>query len=423
MTKEEIKPDAVVALDIGTSKVKAVIAAVMADGEFQILGYGVSECQGMKLGYVSDINLLIKSITRAVNKAEVSSDLQIRFATVSVSGDHIGFINEKGMVAISDGVVSEYDIQDATQTARNIKMKDSTTLLHAIQQEFIIDDQTGIKNPLGQQGHRMEVKVHLITAHTEKINNLQSCVERVGNIAVDRLVFSGLASAEAVLSDSEKEMGALVVDIGAGTMDCVIYQHGAPWASFVIPNAGNYVTSDICSAFHTPIESAEKCKIDCGSADPDSVSTDPFVSVDIVGTNERTQVKVQVLATVIAYRYRDMFEMLSAKVEEFRTKLLTQHMHLDLGAGVVLTGGASRINGIKAAIRPYFDCPVRIGRPNLAKGMTDDINVPDFATAVGLLKFAADQVKYENDSRDYPGSSGQGLMRRALGWLKNMFYD
>lgn len=342
---------------------------------------------------------------------------------MSVSGDHIGFINEKGMVAISDGVVSEYDIQDATQTARNIKMKDSTTLLHAIQQEFIIDDQTGIKNPLGQQGHRMEVKVHLITAHTEKINNLQSCVERVGNIAVDRLVFSGLASAEAVLSDSEKEMGALVVDIGAGTMDCVIYQHGAPWASFVIPNAGNYVTSDICSAFHTPIESAEKCKIDCGSADPDSVSKDPFVSVDIVGTNERTQVKVQVLATVIAYRYRDMFEMLSAKVEEFRTKLLTQHMHLDLGAGVVLTGGASRINGIKAAIRPYFDCPVRIGRPNLAKGMTDDINVPDFATAVGLLKFAADQVKYENDSRDYPGSSGQGLMRRALGWLKNMFYD
>ena len=154
MAKEEIKPDAVVALDIGTSKVKAVIAAVMADGEFQILGYGVSECQGMKLGYVSDINLLVKSIQRAVNKAEASCDLQIRIATVSVSGDHIGFINEKGMVAISDGIVSEYDIQDATQTARNIKMKDSTTLLHAIQQEFIIDDQTGIKNPLGQQGHR-----------------------------------------------------------------------------------------------------------------------------------------------------------------------------------------------------------------------------------------------------------------------------
>ena len=409
----------IVGLDIGTTKVAVLVGEVLPDGEINIIGLGTHSARGMDKGGVNDLESVVKSLQRAVDEAEMMADCHISSVFLGVSGRHIECRNEKGMVPISDEEVSQEDVDNVIHTAKSVRLPGAPPVLHVLPQEYSIDYQEGIKNPIGLSGVRMGAKVHLITCHNDMVRNIEKCVERVG-LRVEQLIFSALASSYAVLTPDEKELGVCVVDMGGGTMDIAMFTGGALRYSKVIPYAGNTVTSDIAYAFGTPPVDAEAIKVRYGSALGRLVSKEDTIEVPSVGGRPARSLQRQTLAEVIEPRYCELLGLVQDEISKMQNELRAQGVKHQLAAGVVLTGGAAQIEGIVECAEQIFQCQVRVGEPENVRGLTDYVQAPVFSTAVGLLQYGKlHQSKGSRDS-NVKASVG-GLFQRISNWLRGEF--
>ena len=409
----------IVGLDIGTTKVAVLVGEVLPDGEINIIGLGTHSARGMDKGGVNDLESVVKSLQRAVDEAEMMADCHISSVFLGVSGRHIECRNEKGMVPISDEEVSQDDVDNVIHTAKSVRLPEEHRVLHVLPQEYSIDYQGGIKNPIGLSGVRMGAKVHLITCHNDMVRNIEKCVERVG-LRVEQLIFSALASSYAVLTPDEKELGVCVVDMGGGTMDIAMFTGGALRYSKVIPYAGNTVTSDIAYAFGTPPVDAEAIKVRYGSALGRLVSKEDTIEVPSVGGRPARSLQRQTLAEVIEPRYCELLGLVQDEISKMQNELRAQGVKHQLAAGVVLTGGAAQIEGIVECAEQIFQCQVRVGEPENVRGLTDYVQAPVFSTAVGLLQYGKlHQSKGSRDS-NVKASVG-GWFQRISNWLRGEF--
>ncbi len=402
----------VVGLDIGTSKIVAVVGEVTPDSEINIIGVGHHVARGMDKGGVNDLNLVIQSIQRAINEAELMADCQISSVYLGISGKHISCQNENGMVPINDNEVIQEDVDNVIHTARSVPMSAERRMLHVLPQEYSVDVQDGIKSPIGMSGVRLEAKVHIVTCANDMAKNIVKCVERC-ELTADQLIFSALASSYAVLTDDEKELGVCVVDMGAGTMDISIFTGGALRHSAVIPVGGNQVTSDIAKIFRTPLSHAEDIKVQYACALRQMVSMEENIEVPSVGGRPARSMSRHTLAEVVEPRYHELFELIQEEIKD-------SGLEDQIAAGIVLTGGTAKMEGVTEFAEEVFQMPVRVGCPLEIKGLTDYVNDPSYCTVIGLLHYGLEASELGNTD----SNSGEGvvsMLSRLKNWFKGEF--
>lgn len=370
----------IVGLDIGTSKIITVVASLEADGRYEVIGVGQHESNGLKKGVVVDIEKTVASIQRSLEEAELMADCKIKTVTTGIAGSHIRSFNSSGMVAVKDKEVSEADIQRVLETARAVSIPPDQQILHVVPQEFIIDGQDDIREPIGMSGVRLETRVHIVTGAVSAAQNIIKCVRRCG-LEVDELVLQPMASSFSVLTPDEKELGVALVDIGGGTTDIAIFTGGAIRHTAVIPIAGDQVTNDIAMALRTPTQEAEDIKLTHGVAK--QVLVDPADKIEVPGLGDRSvrQLSKQALAAVIEPRVEELFSLVQQVIRESGYEEV-------LSSGVVLTGGSSLLPGMVELGEDIFLKPVRVGLPQYQGGLADIVCNPRFATALGLLEDA-----------------------------------
>ncbi|MCY7294245.1 cell division protein FtsA [Alteromonas sp. a30] len=400
----------IVGLDIGTSQVKAVVGELLEDGDISIVGVGTQAARGMDKGGVNDLDLVGQSVKRAIEELELMADCRVSSVFMSISGRHVQCQNENGMVPINNKEVTQEDVDNVIHAARSVPIAAERRLLHVLPQEYTIDVQEGIKNPIGMSGVRMEAKAHIVTCADDMAKNLVKCVERCG-LTSDHMIFSALASSYAILTEDEKELGVCVVDIGGGTIDMVIYTDGVIRHTAVIPVAGNQITSDIAKIFRTPIGYAEEIKINYACALKDMVSMEETIEVHSVGGRPSRTMSRHTLAEVIEPRYQELFELAQ---EEIRSSGLEEQ----IAAGIVLTGGTAKMEGAVEFAEEIFHMPVRVGQARSVKGLAEYVEDPAYATAVGLLHYGKDLVQTKNTNKN---ASGESLWKRVHSWFKGEF--
>ncbi len=410
MTKS-VERNLVIGLDVGTSKVVATVGEITADNQLSIVGVGSQVSHGMDKGGVNDLNLVSESIQRAIEEAELMADCHISSVYLGISGKHIQCQNENGVVAINNTEVSQEDIDNVMHTARSVPISAERKMLHAIPQEYRVDMQDGIKNPLGMSGVRMEAQAHIITCSNDMAKNIEKCVERCG-LHVDQLTYTALASSHAVLTEDERELGIAVIDIGGGTMDLTIYTNGALRHSAVIPVAGNQVTGDIAKIFRTPISHAESIKVQYACASSQMASAEDTIEVPSVGGRPSRTMSRHTLSEVVEPRIRELFELAATEIRHSG--------HEDqIAAGIVLTGGTAKMKGALEVAEEIFQMPVRIGNPIGMVGLTDYVDDPAFATAVGLLQYSrilqTANAQKSNDTADV------NVWHRVKKWFQGEF--
>jgi cell division protein FtsA len=369
--------DLIVGLDIGTSKIVAIVAELQNDGRYEVIGLGQHESRGLKKGVVVDIEKTVSSIQRALEEAELMADCKIRTVTTGIAGSHIRSFNSSGMVAVKDKEVTEADVERVLETARAVSIPPDQQVLHLLPQEFIIDGQEDIREPVGMSGVRLETKVHIVTGAVSAAQNIVKCVRRCG-LEVDDLMLQPLASSTAVLTADEKELGVALVDIGGGTTDIAIFTGGAIRHTAVIPIAGDQVTNDIAMALRTPTADAEEIKKQYGVAK--QVLVDPAEKIEVPGLGDRNtrQLSKQALAAVVEPRIEELFSLVQQVIRESGYEEV-------LSSGVVLTGGTSMLPGMVELGEDIFLKPVRVGTPGYQGGLADLVCSPRYATALGLL--------------------------------------
>ena len=400
----------IVGLDIGTSNVKAVVGELLDDNSISIVGVGCHASKGMDKGGVNDLDLVVQSVKRAVHEMELMADCSVSSVFMAISGRHVKCQNESGMVPINNQEVTQEDVDNVVHAARSVPIAAERRLLHVLPQEFTIDVQEGIKNPIGMSGVRMEAKAHIITCADDMAKNLVKCVERC-ELTADQLIFSALASSYAVLTDDEKELGVCVVDIGGGTIDMVIYTDGAIRHTAVIPAAGNQITSDIAKIFRTPVSHAEDIKIKHACALKDMVSIEENIEVHSVGGRPSRAMSRHTLAEVIEPRYQELFELVH---DEIRSSGLEEQ----IAAGIVLTGGTAKMEGAVEFAEEIFQMPVRVGQPLEMKGLSEYVEDAKFATAVGLLQYGKEHVISQLAMKN---KASDGMWQRIQSWFKGEF--
>ena len=373
----------VVGLDIGTTKVCAVVGEVGEDG-ITILGVGTVPCRGLRKGIVSNIDWTIRSIKDAIESAQTMAGVEIRTVYVGVAGSHIRSQVSDGVAAIMGGEVTRVDVDRVLEGARAIPVDADRQILHVLPREYLVDVQDGIRDPIGMSGVRLGVKVNLVTAATTCVQNVIRCAERC-NLAVADVVLEALASGEAVLSDDEKEIGAAVIDIGGGTTDILLYVDGGIAHTSVIPVGGNNITNDIAAGLRTPMAEADRLKRLSGCALGRMIGDEEEIEVPGVGGHPPRRTARRVLSDIIEPRVEEIFAVIRKRIED--TGMLEQ-----LSAGAVLTGGAVLLEGMPEFAEEILGMPVRIGFPTGVKGITQLVQGPQYATAVGLLKYGAQQM-------------------------------
>jgi cell division protein FtsA len=378
MTSRKSGEQLLVGLDIGTSKVATIVAIVDESDEIDIVGIGTSDCYGLKKGVVVDIESTVQSIQRSVQEAELMAGCEINSVSVGVAGTHISSMNSHGIVGIKDREVTKSDIDRVIDAAGAVAIPADQRILHVIPQEYLIDDHDGIQQPLGMSGVRLEAKVHIVTCADSAIQNVTKCVMRCG-LEVDSIILQQLASATAVLSKDEKDLGVCMVDIGAGTTDISVYTDGAIRHTAIVPIAGDQVTNDIAVAIRTPTQSAEEIKIRFGCAISHMVGMDESFDVTSVSDRKAMRMSRQTLAEVIQPRYEELLTLVMNEVRRSGFEEL-------IPAGVVLTGGASRMEGMPELAEEIFHAPVRLGLPRNISGLQDVVRNPIYATTVGLVQ-------------------------------------
>jgi cell division protein FtsA len=374
----------VVGLDIGTTKICAVVGEVSEDG-ITILGVGMVSCRGLRKGIVANIDWTVRSIREAIESAQTMAGVEIRTVYAGIAGSHIRSQGSDGVAAIAGGEVTRSDVERVLEGARAIPVDADRQILHVLPREYMVDSQDGIRDPIGMSGVRLGVKVNLVTAATSCVQNVIRCAERCGLTVAD-VVLQPLASSEAVLSDDEKEIGVAVVDIGGGTTDIICYIDGGIAHTSVIPVGGNNITSDIAAGLRTPMAEADRLKRLSGCALGRMVADDEEIEVPGVGGHAPRRTARRVLSDIIEPRVEEIFAVIRKRIED--TGMLEQ-----LSAGVVLTGGAVLLTGMTDFAEEILGMPVRIGMPNGVKGITQLVHGPEFATGVGLVKYGAHAMR------------------------------
>ena len=409
--KTETK-DLIVGLDIGTSKVVVAVAEVLADGRFQVIGLGQAASQGLRKGVVVNIEATVQSIRRALEEAELMAACQIKDAFTGIAGSHIKSFNSSGMVAIKDREVSASDVGRVIETAKAINIPTDQQVLHVLTQEFIVDGQEDIREPIGMSGVRLEVRVHIVTGAVSAAQNIIKCVRRCG-LEVQDLILQPLASSLSVLTADEKELGVALVDVGGGTSDIAIFTGGAIRHTAIIPIAGDQITNDIAMALRTPIPDAEEIKVRWGVAK--EVLADPNEKIEIPGLGDRGPrlLSRQALAAVIEPRVEELFTLTQQVIRESGYEEL-------LSSGIVLTGGTSLLPGMTELAEDVFLKPARIGWPQYDGSLSDVVRNPRFATSMGLLVEAHSQRQRGRKIAQQSGSFKQ-TFKRMKEWIVGNF--
>jgi cell division protein FtsA len=405
-----------VGLDIGTTKIACIISELDANGELKIVGVGMSPSDGLRKGVVVNIDKTVRSIQKAVEEAELMAGVDVEEVLVGIAGDHIRAINSKGVVAISreDNEITELDVVRAIDAAKAVSIPMDREILHVIPQEFVVDEQKGIKDPIGMCGVRLETQVHIITGAVTSAQNIYKSVEKAG-LKVRDLVLEPLASSYAVLEKDEKELGVALVDMGGGTTDIALYFDESIRHTAVVGLGGKNVTSDIAIGIRTPVEKAEEIKKRFGCAYSSLVKSDEYISVPGVGGREQREVSKAVLASIIEPRVE---EILSLALREIKR---TEYADM-LGAGVVLTGGCALMDGIQELAEKVFEMPVKIGFPTGFGGLTEAAKSPVHATGVGLCMYG---VKHTKGKKGRKGGSQDDNFKKIVDkmklWVKEFF--
>ena len=399
-----------VGLDIGTSKVVAIVGEYTGQSEIEIIGLGASRSRGLKKGVVVNIESTVQSIRRAVEEAELMAACEVHSVYAGIAGSHIRSLNSHGIVAIRDNEVSPGDIERVIDAARAVPMPSDQRILHILPQEYHIDDQEGIKEPVGMSGVRLEAKVHMVTGAVNAAQNITKCVRRCG-LDVDDIILEQLASSYAVLSDDEKELGVCLADIGGGTTDIAVFTDGAIQHTAVIPIAGDQVTNDIAVALRTPTQNAEELKVQYACALTGLTSPEESIEVPSVGARPPRRLPRQALTDVVAPRYEELFTLIQAELQRSGFEAL-------LTAGLVLTGGSAKMAGAVELAETVFNVPVRLGMSNGVTGLADVVKNPIYSTSVGLLLFGQRQI---TDRSDHSDIMRAGLWGRIKHWLQGNF--
>ena len=402
--------DLIVALDIGTSKVVAVVAEILPEGRFEVLGLGQHESRGMRKGVVVNIESTVNSIQRALEEAELMADCKIREVYTGIAGSHISSFNSSGMVAVKDKEVTATDVARVIETAKAVNIPTDQQVLHVLTQEFIVDSQEDIREPIGMSGLRLEVRVHIVTGAVSAAQNIVKCVRRCG-LEVQDLTLQPLASSMACLTSDEKELGVVLVDIGGGTTDVAIYTNGAIRHTAVVPIAGDQITSDIAAMLRTPTPDAEEIKLRYGIAKQVLVNPEEQIEVPGLGDRPNRLVKRQALGAVIEPRVEELFGFVQQVIRDSGYEDL-------LASGVVLTGGTALLPGIVELAEDVFLKPVRIGIPAYEGSLADVMHNPRFSTVMGLLQEARIQRARGRKVAQQKGSFAT-LLARMKEWFMN----
>lgn len=390
----------IVALDIGTSKVVCMVAEV-SEGDVEVIGVGTHPARGLKRGVVVNIESTVQSIQRAVEAAELMAGVKIHSVSVGVSGSHIASQNSHGIVALQSKEVTSSDVERVIEAAQAVAIPADQRILHVLPQEYLIDNQEGIKEPLGMSGVRLEAKVHLITGATNAIQNIEKCVRRCG-LEIDAVVLEQLASGYAVITDDEKDLGVCMVDIGGGTTDIAIFTQGSIRHTAVIPVAGDQVSNDIAMALRTPMQHADQIKIKYACALAQLARADETIKVPSVGDRPARDLSRQALAEVVEPRYEELFTLVQAELRRSGFEDL-------VAAGIVLTGGTSKMEGAVELAEEIFHMPVRLAKPTGVGGVDDMLSNPIYATAIGLLLYSKDNELSHSVDSDAMGDFGMAL--------------
>lgn len=400
-------------LDIGTSKVVALIGEVHSDGSVEVIGLGRHPSRGLKRGVVVDIEATVNSIQRAVQEAELMAGVEVKSVYAGIAGSHIRSLNSHGIVAIRDKEVTKADVERVIDAAKAVVIPADQKILHILPQEFIIDNQGSIKEPIGMSGVRLEARVHIVTGAVSAAQNIVKCVRRCG-LEVDDIILEQLASSHSVLSDDEKELGVCVVDIGGGTTDIAIFYEGAIQYTSVIPIAGDQVTNDIAVALRTPTKAGEAIKINYGSAMPELTNASQMIDVASVNEKSGRKISSKALSEVISARYDELFALVKSELRRSGFEEL-------IAAGVVITGGASRVQGAVELAELIFEMPVRLGCAEHIAGCGEANTNPQLATGVGLLLHGF-QEEYEG-GYNVPvlDNNADGIWKRMKHWFQGNF--
>lgn len=412
MSRNREVKNLIVGLDIGTSKIVAIVAELQPEGSLRVIGLGQHASRGMKKGMVVNIDSTVHAIQRALEEAELMADCKIASVFTGIAGSHIKSLNSHGMVKIKDAEVSQADIERVVETARAIALPSDQQILHILTQEFIIDGQEDVREPIGMSGMRLEVKVHVVTGAVSAAQNIVKCVKRCG-IEVSDLALQPLASSVAVLTEDEKELGVCLVDIGGGTTDIAVFKQGAIRHTAVVPIAGDQITNDIAVAFRTPTQSAEDIKIKHGCALRQLADPREIVEVPGVDGREPRQLSVQTLAEVIEPRVIELYEFVLGELRR-------SGMEEMIASGIVITGGSSQMRGMVELGEEIFHMPVHLGLPRNVEGLSEVVGSPRYATGVGLVLMGKEQVEQHLQGQLDSGSLRR-VWERMRGWFQGNF--
>ena len=401
----------IIGLDIGTSKVVAMVGEFSSDNQVEVVGLGSHPSRGLKKGVVVNIESTVQSIQRAIEEAELMAGCQINSVYAGISGGHIRSLNSHGVVPIKDGEVTHGDVEHVMEAARAVAIPSDQQIIHILAQEFIIDGQEGIVDPIGMSGVRLEAKVHMVTGAVSAVQNIEKCVRRCG-LEVDEVILQQLASSFSVLTEEEKELGVCLCDIGGGTTDIAVFLNGAIHHSAVIPIAGDQATKDIAIALRTPSHHAEDIKIRYACALTQLANPEEMIEVPSVGDRPPRRLTRQTLAEVIEPRYEELFTLIGAELKRSGFEEV-------VAAGIVLTGGGAKMEGVIELAEEVFHMPVRVGVPKGVSGLVDVVRNPIYATGVGLLRFGLEEsLSFIKKRRHGPHTSVLASMKN---WFKGNF--
>lgn len=403
----------IVGLDIGTSKIVALVGEVTAEGKLEIVGVGRSPSHGLKRGVVVNIESTVQSIQRAVEEAELMAGCDIRDVYAGIAGSHVRSLNSHGIVAIRDSEVSQLDVDRVIDAAKAVAIPADQKILHILPQEFFIDNQGGIKEPVGMSGVRLEAKVHMVTGAVSAAQNITKSVKRCG-LDVSDVILEQLASSHSVLTEDEKELGVCLIDIGGGTTDIAIFSNGAIRHTAVIPIAGDQVTSDISMALRTPSKAAESIKRQYASVMGDKASSNQMIEVPSVNEKPGRKISAKALSDVVSARYEELFSLV-------KSELIRSGYYDMIAAGMVMTGGAAGVQGAVELAEMIFEMPVRLGKPQQVENLPDIINEPSYATGVGLLLYGLHQQYDVSMNSNNLNQGFKGMLSRMRDWFHGNF--
>jgi len=399
----------IVGLDIGTTKVAAIVGEYRGGDEIEVIGIGTAPSKGLKKGIVVNLESTVHSIQRAVEEAELMAGCEIKSVFAGIAGSHIKSLNSHGIVAIKEKEVTQHDIDRVIDSARAVAIPADQKILHILPQEFVIDQQEGIKEPIGMSGIRLEAKVHMVTSSVSAEQNIIKCIRKCG-LDVDDIVLEQLASCSAVLTDDEKDLGVCLIDIGGGTTDLAIFSEGAIKHTAVIPIAGDQVTNDIAVALRTPTKNAEDIKRKFACALTQLADTQQIIDVPSIGDREPRKISAQNLAEIVEPRYEELMLLVQAELRRSGYEDL-------IAAGMVITGGSSQVRGLTELAEEIFHMPVRMGVPLHVSGLTDVAQNPIYSTAVGLLLYGKDHHGRTLNIND----GGSDLLSKIKNWFQGNF--